>query len=57
MLERFTRAKIDLAAAADGLQREGAAAFAKSWADLLGCLAEKSALLETAVRCDPQRRP
>ncbi len=42
LLARFTRAGFDLDALAEQLQREGAAAFVKSWDDLLACLAEKS---------------
>jgi len=48
VLDRFTRAGIDLDALADQLQREGAAAFVKSWEDLLACLAEKSETLRKA---------
>ena len=48
VLDRFTRAGIDLDALADQLQREGAAAFVKSWEDLLACVAEKSATLRKA---------
>ena len=48
VLDRFTRAGIDLDALADQLQREGAAAFVKSWEDLLACIAEKSAALRKA---------
>jgi len=48
VLDRFTRAGIDLDALADQLQREGAAAFVKSWEDLLACIAERSATLRKA---------
>ena len=46
VLDRFTRAGVDLHALAGDLQREGAAAFVKSWEDLLACIAERSALLK-----------
>ncbi|TMB42364.1 MAG: transaldolase [Deltaproteobacteria bacterium] len=45
VLDRFARAGVDVDALAAELQREGAAAFVKSWEDLLACLAEKSATL------------
>jgi transaldolase len=48
VLDRFTRAGVDLDALAAELQREGAAAFVKSWEDLLACVAEKSATLRKA---------
>src|SRR5437773_7728810 len=38
VLGRFTQAGIDLDAFAGDLQRDGAAAFVKSWDDLLACL-------------------
>ena len=47
-LAEFTRAGVDLDALAEQLQREGAAAFVKSWDDLLACLADKSAALKKA---------
>jgi transaldolase len=47
-LAEFTRAGVDLDALAEQLQREGAAAFVKSWDDLLACLADKSATLKKA---------
>jgi len=46
VLDRFTHAGVDLHAVASDLQREGAAAFVKSWEDLLACIAERSALLK-----------
>jgi len=46
VLDRFTRAGVDLDALASDLQREGAAAFVKSWEDLLACIAERSARLK-----------
>ncbi len=45
VLGEFSRAGVDLDALAARLQAEGAAAFVKSWDDLLGCLGEKSAAL------------
>ncbi len=48
VLDRFTQAGVDLEALAADLQRDGAAAFVKSWDDLLACLLEKSATLRQA---------
>ena len=48
VLDRFTQAGVDLDALAGDLQRDGAAAFVKSWDDLLACLLEKSATLKRA---------
>ncbi len=48
VLDRFTQEGVDLDALAADLQREGAAAFVKSWDDLLACLLEKSATLRRA---------
>jgi len=48
VLDRFTQAGVDLEALAADLQRDGAAAFVKSWDDLLACLLEKSATLRRA---------
>ena len=48
VLDRFTQAGVDLDALAADLQRDGAAAFVKSWDDLLACLLEKSATLRRA---------
>lgn len=45
VLAEFTRAGVDTAALAARLQREGTASFAKSWADLLDCVAAKTATL------------
>jgi transaldolase len=42
VLARFTQAGVDLDALAAKLQQDGAAAFVKSWDDLLACIAEKS---------------
>jgi transaldolase len=46
MLEQFRRAGVDIGALAARLQREGAAAFVKSWDEVLACLADKSGALE-----------
>src|SRR5437764_12450018 len=48
VLRRFTDAGVDLDALAARLQREGAAAFVKSWDDLLACIERKSATLRKA---------
>src|SRR5881398_2523676 len=48
VLARFTDAGVDLDALAAQLQREGAAAFVKSWDDLLACIEDKSAALRKA---------
>ena len=48
VLARFTKAGVDLDALAAQLQRDGAAAFVKSWDDLLGCIERKSAVLRKA---------
>ncbi len=45
ILQQFTQAGIDLYALAEQLQREGAAAFVKSWDDLLAGIADKSTKL------------
>jgi len=45
VLDKFGRAGVDLDALAANLQRQGAAAFVKSWDDLLECIVEKSAVL------------
>jgi len=47
ILQQFTQAGIDLYALAEQLQREGAAAFVKSWDDLLVGIAEKSTKLKS----------
>jgi len=46
VLGRFTQAGVDLDVLAGDLQRDGAAAFVKSWEDLIACIAERSALLK-----------
>ena len=48
VLRRFTEAGVDLDALAAQLQREGAAAFVKSWEDLLAAIGKKSATLRKA---------
>ena len=48
VIGRFREASIDVDALAAKLQEEGAAAFVKSWEDLLACLAEKSETLRKA---------
>jgi transaldolase len=48
VLREFARAGVDVDALAVQLQREGAAAFVKSWDELLGRLAEKSKTLKRA---------
>ncbi|HEX7406842.1 MAG TPA: transaldolase [Candidatus Binatia bacterium] len=45
VLDRFARRGIDLDALAIQLQREGTAAFVKSWDGLLACITEKSVKL------------
>lgn len=44
-LAAFQRAGVDVVALATRLQREGTAAFDRSWQDLLACIAARSALL------------
>ena len=48
VLAEFRRAGIDIDALGEDLQREGAAAFVKSWDELLACIEQKSAMLEKA---------
>jgi transaldolase len=48
VLEKFSRASVDLEGLAARLQDEGAETFVKSWDDLLHCIAEKSAHLMKA---------
>jgi transaldolase len=50
LLAEFVRSGVQLGPLAADLQREGARAFAKSWHDLLACLASKSVSL---ARADP----
>jgi transaldolase len=54
VLGRFRRAGIDLQALADKLQRDGAAAFAKSWDSLLERLAEKAGVAAGPSRTSAQ---
>jgi len=49
VLAQFAREGFDAAALAARLQREGAAAFDKSWQELLQRIASKSAMLEDAA--------
>ena len=46
---------VDAVALAARLQREGTAAFDKSWQDLLACIAAKSALLEQEAHTHASR--
>ena len=46
VIAEFARSGIDEATLAEVLQREGAAAFKKSWSDLLARIAQKSATLK-----------
>jgi transaldolase len=48
VLARFAQAGVDVDALADRLQDEGAKSFVKSWNDLMGVIASKSAVLEKA---------
>ncbi len=50
VLAEFATAGVDEAALAGVLQREGTLSFAKSWNDLMECIASKSALLKDAPR-------
>jgi len=50
VIAEFTREAVNDEALAAELQREGTAAFAKSWTDLLQCIAEKSKTLTQANR-------
>ena len=45
LLAEFARAGVDDTALADQLQREGAQSFAKSWRDLMDCIASINAVL------------
>ena len=47
---QFAKAGIDVDALAARLQEEGAASFVKSWNELMGVIASKSAALEKAAR-------
>lgn len=46
VLDEITRAGVDLDRLAADLQRDGAAAFVKSWDALLACIEQKSAMLK-----------
>jgi len=48
-IARFRDAGVDVDALATKLQRDGAAAFVKSWQDLLACIEEKSAALRKSA--------
>src|SRR5262249_55588065 len=48
MLDRFGQAGVDIDKLAADLQRDGAAAFVKSWDDMLAVLVEKSTTLKKA---------
>lgn len=48
VLAAFAKAGIDVDALAARLQNEGAASFVKSWNDLMGCIASKSAAMRKA---------
>jgi transaldolase len=48
-LAEFAKAGIDTSAVADQLLKEGVASFAKSWNDLLACIALKSESLKAAA--------
>jgi transaldolase len=48
VLAEFARAGIDTGAVATQLLGEGVASFAKSWDDLLACIASKSEKLKAA---------
>jgi transaldolase len=46
VLERFAKAGVDIDDLANHLQEEGAASFARSWNELMECIASKSEALE-----------
>jgi transaldolase len=50
VLADFGKAGVDADALGARLQKEGAEAFSKSWADLMNVIASKSAELQTAAR-------
>ncbi|MDP1559654.1 MAG: transaldolase [Nitrosomonas sp.] len=52
VLAEFARAGVDDVALAAQLQREGTESFAKSWRDLLACIATKSAVLTQKIPPD-----
>ena len=49
MLEKFTKAGIDLTALATKLQDDGGSSFVASWNELMGVIAAKSEALEKAA--------
>jgi transaldolase len=49
VLDEFARGGVDLGALAEKLQRDGAAAFVKSWDELLAGLAEKTAAVRRSA--------
>jgi len=49
VLARFADAGVDVGELANRLQEEGARSFAKSWSELMGVIASKSAVLKMAV--------
>lgn len=51
LLAEFARAGVDNAALAAQLQREGAAAFARSWRDLLHRIASRTDVLTKSMQC------
>ena len=52
VLAEFRRAGVDAAALAEQLQREGAAAFDRSWKDLMDCIESKRDALAKAARTE-----
>lgn len=50
VLDAFARARVDDAALAAELQREGTQSFDKSWNDLMDCIASKSEVLKKAAQ-------
>jgi transaldolase len=56
VLAEFERAGVDDAALAAQLQREGTAAFDKSWKDLMDCIESKRAALTKAARTEATHR-
>lgn len=49
VLARFAQAGVDDAVLAAQLQKEGAAAFSKSWGDLIDCIKSKCEVLGKAA--------
>jgi transaldolase len=48
VLAEFAKVAIDTAAVAAQLLREGIESFAKSWSDLIACIASKSEAVKAA---------